>query len=78
MSLIKKINVDKYFAERRAMRLGRVGLMSRTDAIGIEPTGKARNAARSTGNLTLGSVSDSASAPSIPIASDAGSSEDPK
>jgi hypothetical protein len=30
MSLIKKIDVDKHFAARRAMRLGRTGPLSET------------------------------------------------
>jgi hypothetical protein len=39
MSLIKKIDVDKYFASRQAMRLGRTGPLSRSSAK-IERTGK--------------------------------------
>ena len=72
MGLIKKIDVEKYFAARRAMRLGRIGLVSQPDATGIGPTQKAAAASRSIGNLTLGHSSASASFASIPSTSDSG------
>ena len=37
MALIKKIDVDKYFAARRAMRLGRIGPVSRPVRPGPSP-----------------------------------------
>jgi hypothetical protein len=42
MAIIKRIDVDKYFAERRAMRLGRIGLVSRPGGARTEPAGKYR------------------------------------
>jgi hypothetical protein len=39
MSLIKKIDVEKHFAARRAMRLGRSGPLSQAGA-GVERTAK--------------------------------------
>jgi hypothetical protein len=44
MSLIKKIDVDKHFAARRAMRLGRSGPLSQAGA-GVLRTAKATGAA---------------------------------
>jgi hypothetical protein len=41
MGLIKKVDVDKYLAERRATRLGRTGPLSQTGAR-IERTGKVK------------------------------------
>lgn len=43
MSLIKKVDVDKHFAARRAMRLGRNGPLSQAGA-GVERTAKATSA----------------------------------
>jgi hypothetical protein len=43
MSLIKKVDVDKHFAARRAMRLGRSGPLSQAGAR-IERTFKAKSA----------------------------------
>jgi hypothetical protein len=44
MGLIKKIDVDKHFAARRAMRLGRTGPLSQVGAH-VEPSAKAKSAA---------------------------------
>ena len=49
MSLIKKIDVPKYFAARRAMRLGSVQQMSRPGAtarIASDPTATGANPAK--------------------------------
>ena len=40
MSLIKKIDVEKHFAARRAMRLGRIGPASQPGAAGIKSAAK--------------------------------------
>jgi hypothetical protein len=69
MALIKKIDVDKYFAARRAMRLGRIGLLRQPDAAGTEPAGKATKAPRVIGNRTPGHSSPSVSATAIPTVS---------
>jgi hypothetical protein len=74
MALIKKIDVEKYFAARRAMRLGRIGILRQPVAAGTEPAGKATKAPRLIGNRTLGAPSSSASSASIPIMSDSGRS----
>jgi hypothetical protein len=44
MSLIKKVDVDKHFAARRAMRLGRTGPLGQIGAR-IEPAAKAKSSA---------------------------------
>jgi hypothetical protein len=75
MALIKKIDVDKYFAARRAMRLGRIGLLSQPDAAVTVPAGKAAKVPRLIGNRDLGHSSPGVSAPSIPIMSDSGRSQ---
>jgi len=72
MSLIKKIDVEKHFAARRAMRLGRVRPASQPHATGIKPPGTAAHAPRSTGDLSPGHSSRSVSSASIPITSDFG------
>ena len=41
MALIKKIDVEEYFAARRAMRLGRKLRVSQPDATPIKPAGAA-------------------------------------
>jgi hypothetical protein len=43
VSLIKKIDVDRHFAEKQAMRLGRTGPLSRQSAR-KEPAPTAKNA----------------------------------
>jgi hypothetical protein len=52
MVLIKKIDVDKYFAERRAIRMGRIGPASPPDAARTEPAGKSTNAPSLISNRT--------------------------
>ena len=70
MALIKKIDVERYFAVRRAMRLGRIGLMSPPIAAGTEPTGKVTKTPRLVGNRTRETSSPSVSSASIPLMSD--------
>ena len=72
MSLIKKIDVDNYFAARRAMRLGRMQPVSRPRAAGIKPTAKKNRVPTSGDGLTLGHSSPSASSASIPVVSISG------
>ena len=72
MALIKKIDVEKHFAARRAMRLGRIWPVSSPVAAGTVPAGKAANAPRLIGNRTRETSSPSASSASIPITSDSG------
>ena len=43
MALIKKIDVDEYFAARRAMRLGRLGMVSRPGVAGIKSAAKKKS-----------------------------------
>lgn len=71
MALIKKIDVNKYFAERRAIRLGRLGLVSHPGAAGVKSTDKKRVPA-SADALTLGDFYPSVSSASNPIMSDPG------
>jgi hypothetical protein len=72
MALIKKIDVDEYFAARRALRLGRKEPVSQPHAIGIEPSGRVVNAPRSVGSSPLEQPSPSAPSTAIPITSDSG------
>jgi hypothetical protein len=69
MSLIKKIDVDKYFAARRAMRLGRAGPLSQFGAR-VGPAAKAKNAAAIIEDATPGHSSLSASVAPIPTTAD--------
>lgn len=69
MSLIKKIDVEKHFAARRAVRRDRIGQVSQRDMTGIETS---RIAAHSPGfiqNLAVGHSSPGDSAASIAEAS---------
>jgi hypothetical protein len=69
MSLIKKVDVEEYFAARRAMRLGRARPMSQQPkATVIERSGTAANAPRSIGSFILRLSSPSIPAVVIPIA----------
>jgi len=70
MALIKKIDVDKYFAERRAMRLGRIGLMSQPVVAGTEPAAKKRIVPASAESLALEQTSPNIA--STPIMCDSG------
>jgi hypothetical protein len=72
MALIKKIDVDRYFAERRAMRRGRIASGKQPDAAGIKLNTKTAKTPSSVGNSTPEHLSANASAASIPIASDSG------
>jgi hypothetical protein len=70
MALIKKIDVEKYFADRRAMRRGTIGLTRQPAVAPIKPTGRVARAPRSV-NLSP-EHSASTSSNSIPIARDSG------
>ena len=72
MALIKKIDVEKYFAARRAMRLGRLGFSSHPVAAGTKPTGRVTKAPRLIGNRTPEKSSPSVSSALIPLKSDSG------
>jgi hypothetical protein len=72
MGLIKKIDVDKHFAARRATRLGRTGPLSHAGAAGIKPTAGVKKALVSADAATLGHCSPGVSSASIPIAPDFG------
>jgi hypothetical protein len=72
MSLIKKIDVEKHFAERRAMRLGRMQPVSRLGATWIKSTVKRNRVSASVETPTLVHSSLSVSSDTIPIASDSG------
>jgi hypothetical protein len=72
MGLIKKTDVEKYFAARRSMRQGRIGPVRQPDATRIEPNGTQANSPHPVGNPTLVHPSASASSASIPITSDSG------
>ncbi len=67
MALIKKIDVEKYFADRRALRRGRIGPASQPHAAPIKPTERASNVPRAVGNLTPEHSSASACSTSIPV-----------
>ena len=69
MTLIKKIDDEKHFAARRAMRLGRTGAR-------IKPAPKARNAPAFIEDVTPGHSFLGASVTSTPIASDSDSDSD--
>lgn len=69
MSLIKKIDVDKHFAARRAMRLGRTGPLSES-GFRIERTPKAAIATATTKEVTPGYSSVSAPVTPVPLAAD--------
>src|SRR5581483_804425 len=51
VSLVKKIDVEKYFAAKRTKRLDRTGPLSRVD-IRMEPTATARSTLRPLGKMT--------------------------
>ena len=70
MALIKKVDVEKYFADRRAMRRGRIAPASQTNAAQIKPTGRAAKAPVPVGDLALEDSSASTSSVSIPIKPD--------
>jgi hypothetical protein len=72
MSLIKKIDVEKHFAERRAMRLGRMQPVSQLGATWIKSTVKRNRASASAGPPALGLTSSTAPSAPIPVSSDSG------
>jgi hypothetical protein len=76
MALIKKIDVDNYFAEKRAMRLGRTGPLSRSATAATKPAEKATKVPRSISNR--GRVSSFSGVPAtvIPIAAASGVKKD--
>jgi hypothetical protein len=67
MSLIKKIDVDNYFAAKRARRLGKTGPLGHNNAAKIETSGKSANTPRSIGNRSRGRSSPMVPATVIPI-----------
>jgi hypothetical protein len=67
MGLIKKIDVDNYFAAKRARRLGKTGLLSPSAAPGTKPAGKPKSAPRSIGNRTQGRASPIIPADVVPM-----------
>lgn len=72
MGLIKKIDVEEYFAARRAMRLGRKHRLSQPDETATKAAPGAANAPRPAGNLTPKQSSPSLPSKAIPIVSDSG------
>lgn len=72
MALIKKIDVDNYFAAKRATRLGRNWPVSKPAAAVTEPTGKPAKAKRSMGIRIPKNSSPSIPATVIPIAPSSG------
>lgn len=71
MSLIKKVDAEKHFAERRAMRLGKTGPLSQFSAR-MKAAAAARNAPAPVAVGAVGHSSPSVSVASIPIAADSG------
>ncbi len=67
MGLIKKIDVEKHFAERRAMRLGRTGPLSQAGAR-VEPTANAKTTESFFEDVIPGHSSLGAPVTPIPIA----------
>jgi len=72
MALIKKIDVEEHFAARRAMRLGRIGLLSPPIAARAAPAVKVAKAPRFIDDHTSEILSPSVSATAIPIMSSSG------
>lgn len=72
MALIKKIDVDEYFAARRAVRLGRLGMVSRPGVAGIKSAAKKKSVLAYAEVLTSEDSPPSVSSPSTPIISDSG------
>jgi hypothetical protein len=67
MALIKKIDVDKYFAAKRAMRLARIWPVSQPVAAGTVPAAKRKRVPAPAEALTLEHFSPSVSSAPIPI-----------
>jgi len=72
VALIKKIDVEKHFSARRAVRLGRIGLMSQPVAAATEPVAESKKVPASAEALALGQSSPSVASASIPIMYDSG------
>ncbi len=76
MALIKKIDVDNYFAAKRTTRLDRISLVSKPIAIVAESDKRPADDTDLIGNYTPETFSSSASIPitpaSIPITFDSG------
>ncbi len=72
MSLIKKVDVEKHFAARRAMRLGRTVPVSQPASAGIRSSAKGNTVPASAEVLAVGHSSPSVSHASIPIMSGSG------
>jgi hypothetical protein len=72
MALIKKIDVDKYFAAKRAMRSGRLGMVSQHGVAEIKPAAKKQSVPASVKALPLETPSPGISSASIPIVFDSG------
>jgi len=72
MGLIKKIDVDKYFAAKRAMRLRRLGLVSQHGSAEIKSAATRKRVQASAEALTLGHSSPSVSSTLVPMTSDSG------
>jgi hypothetical protein len=67
MALIKKIDVEKYFAARRATKLGRLGMVSQPGLAGIKSAAKKKSVPAFAEALPLEDSSPSASSAPIPI-----------
>jgi hypothetical protein len=74
MSLIKKIDVEKHFAERRAMRLGTIRTLGLPGAARIKPAASRKKAPAFIEDFALEHSSPSVSTASIPLTSDSGRS----
>jgi hypothetical protein len=72
MALIKKIDVDEYFAKRRATRLGRLGLVSQPGVAGFKSEDKRERVPASVDALTLGDSSPGVSSASVSVMFDSG------
>jgi hypothetical protein len=72
MALIKKIDVEKYFVARRAMRVARLGMVSERVAAGTVPATKGKRVPSTAEVPTLRHSSPGVSSASIPLMSDSG------
>jgi len=70
MSLIKKIDVEKHFADRRARRLGRMQPLNQPRAAGVKPAAKRQRVSASAEDVALGHSSPGVSSVSNLIRSD--------
>ena len=72
MSLIKKIDVERHFAARRAMKLGRMQPPSQLGAAGTKSAAKGNGVPAPAETFTSGESSARVSSASIPITSNSG------